>query len=324
MNKASLKVKYPFLEVSLPDRKEKFLLQTDNPQWLVQIIIFENKKQYDSFIKQQCIGTYTIDEVHRIAAMTVSPLQTVDINSKNMKEQNGLQVEVEKEALAWWINKMKEEVARTHETDQLSNNDSLPKLATDLRIGNIVDKIKPGSILTGIYDEMTNKLPNLESGKAIIELHTHGIRISVSTGKFDIHNSQIVSIEKKTSAEIIQSTKFAYGKASLGGLIAGPIGIFLGGISGNSIRNDVNVNTFLIINYIDPVMLDEDSIIIFCDNNQPIKQFIKYREQEIYKNITQRRLPQKERISTSMIIAIVSFILLIITFSITFIMLFNS
>ena len=104
--------------------------------------------------------------------------------------------------------------------------------------------------------------------------------------------------------------------ARMGGVLHNP--------SGFSIRNDVNVNTFLIINYIDPVMLDEDSIIIFCDNNQPIKQFIKYREQEIYKNITQRRLPQKERISTSMIIAIVSFILLIITFSVTFIMLFNS
>ena len=100
--------------------------------------------------------------------------------------------------------------------------------------------------------------------------------------------------------------------------------MILGGISGNRIRNDVNVNTFLINNYIDPAIREEDSNVILCDNNQPIQQFIKYREQEIYKNITQRRLPQKERISTSMIIAIVSFILLIITFSITFIMLFNS
>ena len=324
MKKTTLKAKYPFLEVSLPGRDETFLLQTDNPQWLIQILVFKDDKQYKSFIKKQCIGTYAIDDKYRIAAMTVSPLQTVEITQSNLKEENTLQEKIEKEALDWWINKLKEEIEEENISERSKLSLSEHKLAKDLRIGNNVESFKSGTILIGIYDEMTNRLPNLESGDAFIELHTHGIRIRVGSDKFDIHNSQIIDMQKKTAAEIIQSPKFAYGKAALGGWIAGPLGIFLGGISSKRFRNEINVNTYLVIDYWDQVMLTEQSIVIFCDNNQPIKQFIELRKKEMQKNIDQKRLPQKETMRKSVILLIIIFILFVLTLIITFIMMGNN
>ena len=261
-----LQNKYPFLQVKLPEREELFLMQTENPQWIIQIMPFENKKQYDIFVKETCPGTYTPSEKHLLIAMAVSPIQNVNITSQNMKEENTIQEQAEKDALTWWI----EHQPRKEVT-------SNPKLISpDLCIGQEIVNWKYDACIKGIYDEQINRLPNLPSGNAYIVLHTHGIRIKVDFSyKYDIHYSQITNIAKTTSAEIIQSPKFAYGKAFVGGALFGPFGIFIGGNSGNRLRSDINVTNYLVIDYITPEDHKEKSLVIFFDERQPISRFIK-------------------------------------------------
>ena len=292
MGKTIFQDKYPFVQITLPQREEIFVMQTENPQWVIQIIPFVNKEKFDTFIKEKCPGTYTPNEKHLLVSIAVSPLQEINITSENMKEENAIQEQAEIDALAWWISQQPEK----------KENPKIKKVSADLRIGQEIANWKNDAFIQGIYDEQINKLPNLPSGKAMIKLHTHGIRIMVDLKKYDIHHSQITNIEKTTSAEIIQSPRFAYGKAFVGGALFGPLGIFIGGNSSSRLRSDVNVNNFMIIDFIDPNTDKEKSLVIYCDERQAIDKFIKRQQKENYINESQNRVAGKDKMPISLTI----------------------
>ena len=308
-----LQDKYPFVQITLPQREEVFVMQTKNPQWVIQIISFASKEKYDSFIKERYPGTYTPNEKYQLIAMAVSPMQAVNITSTNMKEENAIQEQAEIDALAWWISQNPEK-----------KRASIKKIASNLRIGEEIANWKNDAFIQGIYDEQVNRIPNLPSGKVYIHLHTHGIRIKVDfTYKYDIHYSQITNIEKTTSAEIIQSPKFAYGKAFIGGAFFGPLGIYLGGISGSKLRSDVQVNNFLIIDYITPDSEQEKSIVIYCNEKQAIEKFIKRQQKESHINETKNRPAGKDRMPLSIIIFLLFIPLIVIATRFLFICMFH-
>ena len=91
MSKTLLQNKYPFIEIKIPERNEIFFMQTEHPQWVIQIISFENQERYNAFIKEKCPGTYTPNEEQLAVAMAVSPMQEVIITSQNMKDENAIQ-----------------------------------------------------------------------------------------------------------------------------------------------------------------------------------------------------------------------------------------
>ena len=66
-----LQDKYPFVQRTLPQSEEVFVMQTKNPQWVIQIISFASKEKYDSFIKERYPGTYTPNEKYQLIAMAV-------------------------------------------------------------------------------------------------------------------------------------------------------------------------------------------------------------------------------------------------------------
>ena len=100
---STLQNNYPYMKVELPGREETFILQTANPQWVIQIIPFESKEQYQLFIDKQVKDTYSINHEMLVAAMAVSPIQPIHVTLDNMKEQNNIQQKAEEEALVWWI-----------------------------------------------------------------------------------------------------------------------------------------------------------------------------------------------------------------------------
>ena len=103
MNKSIFQNQYPFIQISLPGRNEIFVMQTTAKQWIVQIIQFATEAQYKAFAYGKPDDVYQYDKERMIAAQAVSPVQEVNITLDNMKEENEIQAQAERDALSWWI-----------------------------------------------------------------------------------------------------------------------------------------------------------------------------------------------------------------------------
>ena len=171
-------------------------------------------------------------------------------------------------------------------------------------------------------------LPNVESsitdipnGKANIFLHTQGIRIWMgSKTYYDIHNSEIISIERKTTVQNILTNKSVICRALIAGSIGTLIGYYIisllgnnsttiewlvdkevfaatldvymmfralliiltstlfggiiGGLSGLGIKNTTKTTQYVIMKFWEDKYNQPQTIIIECDNYQPISAFI--------------------------------------------------
>ncbi len=107
-----------------------------------------------------------------------------------------------------------------------------PKFPDDLRIGREIIDCNLDSFFDGFFDEEWSTLDGiLPTGKAIVVLHTHGLRIAVDDVTYDIHNSQIISIDKESSSELRQEYKSNLGRVLPGGMLMGTRGAILCGLS---------------------------------------------------------------------------------------------
>ena len=202
------------------------------------------------------------------------------------------------------IEEIKEEtvevtVEEPKETHTTSNEQVLVCPSTfpeNLMIGTMLSAAIDTHIV-GLYNQQENTETTLESGKVDVWLHTHGISISESgLGNFNsinIHNSQIISIKKTSSAEIVQANKVV-GRAVVGGLIMGPIGAIVGGMSGIGAKDKVKVTQYMVINYWDIPTRTAKTLLIQCDEKQCITYFINKHKAESQKNITTGRVAETE------------------------------
>lgn len=173
---------------------------------------------------------------------------------------------------------------------------SCPEFPSNLNIGQPITNWSFDSAFKGIYDQSLNVVKNIPSGNAQILLHTHGIRIMIGLFFYPIHNSQIINIQKTTSTEIAKTNKSVIGRAVVGGLIMGPLGAVVGGISGTGTKDKLQINQCVIINFWDIQTRSAQSILILCDNSQPIDAFINRQKKEAQKNIVENRMPEQEHI----------------------------
>jgi hypothetical protein len=60
---------------------------------------------------------------------------------------------------------------------------------------------------------------------------------------------QIISIGTVTEKEIIEKSKSVVGRAAVGGLLLGPLGAVIGGMSGTGKKNKASTKAFFVINY---------------------------------------------------------------------------
>ena len=125
-----------------------------------------------------------------------------------------------------------------------------PILPTELEIG----KKRKHCIFRGFYDGNENKNTRLPiSGNVYVLGHVNGIRILTPERKdstfYEIHNSQIISLKQTTLNELSKIEKSVIGRAVAGGLILGPIGAIIGGISGIGTKQKIKDKHYLVINY---------------------------------------------------------------------------
>lgn len=135
----------------------------------------------------------------------------------------------------------------------LDNDDSellnYPELPEDLSIGKQIANWAYNAAMEGIYENNNSSIDKIPSGKVHVLLHRKGLCITSSffVPVQQIHYSQIISAFEISQKEI--ENKSTIGRAVAGGLIFGPLGAVIGGVSGIGSKNIMKY--YLCINYWD-------------------------------------------------------------------------
>lgn len=188
-----------------------------------------------------------------------------------------------------------------------------PEFPSDLRIGQQITNWKFDAAFKAIYSEQLSTLKGiLPSGEANVLLHSHGIRIMVGLSNYDIHNSQIISIVKTSSAELGQVNKSVVGRAVIGDIIMGPLGAIVGGMSGIGTKSAVVVTQYVAINYWDVTSKTPQTILLSCDGSQAVDAFINRQKEENSLNINQNRTAEEEHMPAWSIVCIIVIIISVI------------
>lgn len=83
-----------------------------------------------------------------------------------------------------------------------------------------------------------------------------------STSKYLPYN-QIISVGTASEKEIIEQDKSVIGRAAVGGLLLGPLGAVVGGLSGTGSKKKTSYRNFFIINYCPADTPDDIKVISF-------------------------------------------------------------
>lgn len=183
---------------------------------------------------------------------------------------------------------------------------------TDLRIGQQITNWTFDAAFEGIYSQTENTITAIPSGKVQVLLHTHGVRVFGGLNMFDIHNSQIINILKTSSAQLVQANKSVLGRAVVGSVIMGPLGAIVGGMSGLSTKEKLQVTQYVVINFWDVESRTPQSILIQCDNSQPVDAFIARQKKEENTNVAENRVAEEEHMPIWSILCIIIIIISII------------
>lgn len=127
-----------------------------------------------------------------------------------------------------------------------------PDLSGNLSVGKELDFFLHRYYAT--FKRSENVMTNLLDGQLPIRLCENGIRLQAQgffRKPYDIHKSQIISIQQTTQQELIRTPKSVIGRAVVGGLVMGPLGAIIGAMSGIPANEKVKDKVYIVINYWD-------------------------------------------------------------------------
>jgi hypothetical protein len=183
-------------------------------------------------------------------------------------------------------------------TTTQSNSELLkfPTLPDNLSIGKQIVNWGGDSAFDGEFQKDENIIEEIPTGKIKIILHTHGIKVANSfyVKLIEIHNSQIISIKQTTRAELQSIDKSVVGRAVVGGLILGPLGAVIGGMSGIGSNQKLQDKSFLVINYWDVKTKTAQTLLVGGEKNK-IQSFISRKKREETVNQTQNRQAENNK-----------------------------
>ena len=165
---------------------------------------------------------------------------------------------------------------------QIEKTLEYPELPENLDIGELMVDLEGDGTLDGHFDYQENVMRKLPEGTVRLHLHTHGLKIFRGlSGMYDIHNSQIINLQQ-TSGEALSKTekKSVVGRAVVGGLLLGPVGAVVGGMSGLGGTKEKIINKdYLVINYWD-VETKTPQTLLISGKKEKISAFINRLEKE--------------------------------------------
>ena len=179
---------------------------------------------------------------------------------------------------------------------------------------DIADKLPIGLLtqLLKVFDGRENTLSVIPSGKVTVLLHTHGIQLMSGLNFYPIHNSQIISLKTVSQEELVKTDKSVIGRAVVGGLILGPLGAIVGGMSGIGSKEKFINKQYFIINFWDTITQSAQSILISSTEGTKINSFIARQAKENSLNITDNREPEPNTMPAWAIICIIVIIISVI------------
>ncbi|MBE7645961.1 zinc ribbon domain-containing protein [Tenacibaculum finnmarkense] len=187
-----------------------------------------------------------------------------------------------------------------------------PELSENLEIGKQITNWTGDSAFDGHYNQSENTIMEIPTGKVQIILHTHGIEISQGLINFiPIHHSQIISIKNTSKEEISKSNKNIIGRAVVGGLILGPVGAVIGGMTGMGKEKIINKH-YLVVNYWE-VKSKSAKTLLISGSDDLIWGFLRRYKKEEKINKTENRIAEKEGIDGTIIFLYMCVILTIIS-----------
>lgn len=187
-----------------------------------------------------------------------------------------------------------------------------PNLPENLDIGRQITNWAFDAAFEGFFDGRENNLSVIPSGKVTVLLHTHGIQLMSGLNFYPIHNSQIISLKTVSQEELVKTDKSVIGRAVVGGLILGPLGAIVGGMSGIGSKEKFINKQYFIINFWDTITQSAQSILISSTEGTKINSFIARQAKENSLNLTDNREPEPNTMPAWAIICIVVIIISVI------------
>ena len=150
-----------------------------------------------------------------------------------------------------------------------------PEIAADLSIGSQVVNWSGGAAVNGHFDAHENTPAGIPDGNCHLVLHKKGILLagSMYMPLLEIHFSQILDIQYVPRSVIYDEGKSVIKRAAVGGLILGPLGAVVGGMSGIGTKKKVKYKGYIILNYWDVPLDRPASLLVALDKDAAAKLF---------------------------------------------------
>lgn len=189
---------------------------------------------------------------------------------------------------------------------------NFPELPKNLNIGKHVPNWGSDAVLKGVYYHFENLIKKIPQGAVKVYIHTHGLEIESGFEFYRIHNSQIISLEKTTESELIKMDKSVIGRAVVGGLILGPLGAIIGGISGIGTKEKISEKNYLIINFWDLETKAAQTLLIRSNVNPVL--FINRQKKEKEHNLLTGRQAEAKSMPVWLIVCIIIILIGVLLF----------
>lgn len=157
-----------------------------------------------------------------------------------------------------------------------------PDLPAILNVGKERYFVPNAELKDVFYSYTLNNLKYVREGKVDITTCTNGIYIHGGLSMCRIHFDQIIDMKCVPLENFEEQNKSVIGRAIVGGLLLGPLGAIVGGMSGIGKKVKQLGKFVLIINFWDIYSHQIQSIVIATKEN--VNKFIKFVEEEKSKN----------------------------------------
>lgn len=159
------------------------------------------------------------------------------------------------------------DVQNSEETEncEVTKLSIFPELPTVMNVGNQITNWKLDAALQDCYyDPSANHTNYLEEGSASVEAYTNGICVSRGLSSFYISYQQIIDMKFVSHKQLSEVDKSVLGRAVVGGLLLGPLGAVVGGLSGIGTKKKNIGDYYLVINYYDVYEHNIQSLLVSC------------------------------------------------------------